>query len=262
MLCKGAKQVLAALPSASGVAARVAPAPAFTPAPVAVPTVTPVAAAAPSPVPLPPPPMPAPAPLPAPRPVLAVDKPALMLTTHPQPVRAEELTISSPVGAALDVEVMARARWLEVEPQRFHSSSERVAVRLLPQQVDLPPLRRRTPMLAARGWAWAVRHGATARPWQQPDRLAPTLLLGGPVVLGASLVQFLVWAVYRHAVFLVPGPATVSDDLEIRHAGGTQIVPVQLTVTPTKLRRAIGWAAATTAVAVEVILPLWLILTL
>ena len=155
--------------------------------------------------------------------------------------------------------LITSAAWLEVTPKIFTSADESITVRAHTSQVELLRIHRPLPQLLTRAWAWAEQWGARRKPWEQPGAWGATLLLGLPLLLLGGVAQGLVWAVYQHAYYFVPGASVEQGEIEISYTGSAQTIPVTLEVAPPKPQAIFGWLAAVAAVAGEMALLVWLV---
>lgn len=190
---------------------------------------------------------------------ISVDKPALTLRAQKNSAVQEQLQIKSLNGAHVDIDLTTSVTWLEVTPKKLTSPDAEIEVKAHTTRFELPRVHRPAPNLLAKSWKWAEQRGAQRKPWQQTGTWRATLLAGVPALLLGGIVYGLLWTIYLHADYLVPGASNEQGAIEIRHPGGTQTIPVTLAVDPTKLHVILGWIASTAAVAGELTLLLWLL---
>lgn len=248
MRCKDAKRIAAALPTGKGASSApiLQPVPPPRPAPVAsggnplTPVLVPNA--------------PSPRAVPA-QSKLDVQPGSLQLSVPYGEKNTQQLLVTSSDNSQMRVQIHSSSDWIQPEPVLFVDASETISLTIETGKLQLPTRVKRTPPnIIGRSWAWAENKGASRRPWNDFDDLGMTLAAGLPALILGGLVQALVWLLYQHAYYWVPGSARHSETVEISYRGGLEMIPVDIEVKPNFWQQFFGWAASGMAVSAEVVL--------
>lgn len=241
MTCKGAKRVAASLPSGK------------TSAPKAIPQVT--ALPAPSPprnIPSPRQTRQSPFGPSSPPTVTVLPKSMRIQVTHKQ-TKTEKLVVASINGHPVQGQVLSSDSWIRPLAESFVAASEQIEVELQSDHVQMPTrIQRPLPNFLRQAWEWAEDRGASRRPWDDLDDLGMTLAAGLPALIVGGVGQVLLWLVYRHAYYWVPGPLVLSGAVEVSYPGGSEVIPVDMEVLPGFWQKMPLWSASVLAVAAEI----------